>query len=219
MQQDLSHAVVYIVDDDAAVRDALAWLLRTRRLVSECFESAAAFDAMLADPQRGLSDKGEPRGPGCMLLDVRMPGESGLALFARLQQAGITRAWPVIFLTGHAEVATAVEAVKAGAFDFCEKPFSDSALVERVEQALRLSMQRFAQNKDLQSLRDKVATLTERERAVMACVLDGLLNKQIAEQLDISVRTVEVHRARVFAKMEVKSAVELARLLHGLSLD
>lgn len=214
--QDFSRATVYIVDDDAAVRDALVWLLRTRRLVSECFASAADFDAMLADPQRGLGDKGQPRDPGCVLLDVRMPGESGLSLFGRLQQRGITSAWPVIFLTGHAEVATAVEAVKAGAFDFCEKPFSDTELIERVEQALQLSMQRFAQHKDRQGLRDKVAALTERERAVMAHVLEGMLNKQIAEQLDISVRTVEVHRARVFAKMEVKSAVELARLLHGL---
>lgn len=214
--QDFSRAMVYIVDDDAAVRDALSWLLRTRRLVSECFASAAEFDAMLADPQRGLNDKGEPRDPGCVLLDVRMPGETGLSLFRRLQERQITRAWPVIFLTGHAEVATAVEAVKAGAFDFCEKPFSDSELIERVEQALQLSMQRFAQHKDLQGLRDRVAALTDRERAVMEHVLQGMLNKQIAEQLDISVRTVEVHRARVFAKMEVKSAVELARLLHGL---
>jgi two-component system response regulator DctR len=113
-------------------------------------------------------------------------------------------------------VSTAVETVKAGAFDFCEKPFSDGELIQRVEQALQLSMQRFAQHKDRQGLRDRVAALTERERAVMEHVLEGMLNKQIAEQLDISVRTVEVHRARVFAKMEVKSAVELARLLHGL---
>lgn len=213
---DFSRATVYIVDDDSAVRDALAWLLRTRRIVSECFGSAAEFDAMLADPQRGLSAIGEPRDPGCVLLDVRMPEETGLSLFRRLQARGLTTAWPVIFLTGHAEVATAVEAVKAGAFDFCEKPFSDNELIERVEQALRLSLERFAQHKDQQGLRDKVAALTERERAVMGRVLEGMLNKQIAEQLDISVRTVEVHRARVFAKMEVKSAVELARLLHGL---
>ena len=213
--QDLSRATVYIVDDDSGVRDALSWLLRTRRLVSECFACAADFDAMLADVQRGLK-AGQPRDPGCVLLDVRMPGESGLSLFNRLQASGLTQAWPVIFLTGHAEVATAVEAVKAGAFDFCEKPFSDNELVDRVEQALALSCERFAQHKDRQSLQDKVAALTERERAVMAHVLEGLLNKQSAEQLDISVRTVEVHRARVFAKMEVKSAVELARLLHGL---
>ncbi|ARU03729.1 DNA-binding response regulator [Comamonas serinivorans] len=213
---DFTRATVYIVDDDAAVRDALAWLLRTRRIVSEGFGSAADFDAMLADPQRGLTATGEPRDPGCILLDVRMPGETGLSLFQRLQQRGLTTPWPVIFLTGHAEVATAVEAVKAGAFDFCEKPFSDNELVERVEQALQLSLERFAEHKGRQSLRDKVAALTERERAVMGHVLEGMLNKQIAEQLDISVRTVEVHRARVFAKMDVKSAVELARLLHGL---
>ena len=112
--QDFSRATVYIVDDDTAVRDALAWLLRTRRIVSEGFGSAAEFDAMLADPQRGLDASGQPRDPACVLLDVRMPGETGLSLFQRLQQRGLTQAWPVIFVTGHAEVATAVEAVKAG---------------------------------------------------------------------------------------------------------
>ena len=106
--QDFSRASVYIVDDDSGVRDALSWLLRTRRLVSECFASAADFDAMLADPQRGLTAAGEPRDPGCLLLDVRMPGESGLSLFNRLHARGLTQAWPVIFLTGHAEVSTAV---------------------------------------------------------------------------------------------------------------
>ena len=201
---------LYMLDDNDDFRATAKWWL-----AGAGYEVIDFQDAHLAiEALKGLDARAIGR--ACLLLDVRMPGESGLSLFNRLQASGLTRAWPVIFLTGHAEVSTAVEAVKAGAFDFCEKPFSDNVLVDRVVQALALSCERFAQHKDRQSLQDKVAALTERERAVMAHVLEGLLNKQIAEQLDISVRTVEVHRARVFAKMEVKSAVELARLLHGL---
>ena len=117
------HATVFIVDDDASVRDALAWLLRSRRLLSEPFESADAFDPLL---EGGFS----PREPSCLLLDVRMPGMSGLALFDRLAARGLLPLIPVIFLTGHADVPTAVDLVKRGAFDFCEKPFSDNALVD-----------------------------------------------------------------------------------------
>jgi two-component system response regulator DctR len=150
-----------------------------------------------------------------VLLDVRMPGTSGLALFDRLIERGLTERLPVIFLTGHGDVPTAVAAVKRGAFDFVEKPFSDNALVDRVEQALASSAdairKRWQQMRTAQSLGD----LTEREREVMQRVIDGLANKVIADQLDISVRTVEVHRARVFEKMSVRSAVELANLLRG----
>jgi two-component system response regulator DctR len=120
---------------------------------------------------------------------------------------------PVIFLTGHADVPTAVDAVKRGAFDFCEKPCSDNALVDRVEQALAQSRVLLLASRQTRLLRDRLAELTEREREVMYLVVEGLLNKLIADRLQISVRTVEVHRARVFDKMEVKSAVELANLL------
>jgi two-component system response regulator DctR len=122
---------------------------------------------------------------------------------------------PVIFLTGHADVPTAVDAVKRGAFDFCEKPFSDNALVDRIEQALNRSAQTLQSLRTKQSLQQNLADLTDRERDVMHLVVEGLPNKLIADQLDISVRTVEVHRARVFDKMNVKSAVELANLLRG----
>jgi two-component system response regulator DctR len=122
---------------------------------------------------------------------------------------------PVIFLTGHADVPTAVDAVKRGAFDFCEKPFSDNALVDRIEQALARSEQTLQNLRAKQNLQHNLAELTERERDVMHLVIEGLPNKLIADQLDISVRTVEVHRARVFDKMNVKSAVELANLLRG----
>ncbi|WP_374406602.1 response regulator transcription factor [Hydrogenophaga sp.] len=200
-------AKVFIVDDDAGVRDALAWLLRTRRLLSECYPSA---DDFLAEIARW---RGEPEGPCCLLLDVRMPGTSGLALFDRLLTLPWQAVMPVIFLSGHADVPTAVDAVKRGAFDFCEKPFSDNALVDRVEQALNQSAQVLAGRRAQRSVQQRLDSLTDRERDVMALVIEGTPNKLVADRLNISVRTVEVHRARVFDKMGVKSAVELANAL------
>jgi two-component system response regulator DctR len=201
-------AIVFIVDDDASVREALAWLLRSRHLLSESYPGAEDFDAMLAP---GWA----PAQPCCLLLDVRMPGMSGLALFEQLVQRGLTEVMPVIFLTGHADVPTAVDMVKRGAFDFCEKPFSDNALVDRIEQALKRSQAVLDARRMKNAVQSRLAELTDRERDVMRLVVEGLPNKLIADQLDISVRTVEVHRARVFDKMEVKSAVELANLLRG----
>jgi two-component system response regulator DctR len=205
-------ALVFIVDDDAGVREALAWLLRSRRLPSQSFDSADAFAAFLnAQAERSW----QPAQPGCLLLDVRMPGMSGLALFEQLIERQLLDVLPVIFLTGHADVPTAVDAVKRGAFDFYEKPFSDNALVDRIEQALQRSQQTLQQHRHRSNLQQNLSDLTERERDVMRLVVEGLPNKLIADQLDISVRTVEVHRARVFDKMAVKSAVELANLLRG----
>ena len=204
--------VVYLVDDEDAVRDALAWLLRSRRLLSEGFGSAEAFEAMLdAKPAGALADW--PGAPSCLVLDMRMPGVSGLVLFERLIARGVLAALPVIFLTGHGDVPTAVAAVKRGAFDFVEKPFSDNALVDRIEQALQRSEAAIRERLGRRSLARRMAELTEREREVMHLVVAGRANKLIADELDISVRTVEVHRARVFEKMDVKSAVELANLL------
>ena len=202
----VQNATVYIVDDDSSVREALAWLLRTRRLPSEVFDSAEAFDARVSSGFAVTT-------PSCVLLDVRMAGLSGLAMFKKLIDYGFLPTLPVIFLTGHADVPTAVAAVKQGAFDFCEKPFSDNALVDRIEQALALSNAALAQMGESSSLQAGLASLTEREKAVMQLVVSGLPNKLVADQLDISVRTVEVHRARVFDKMGVKSAVELANLM------
>jgi two-component system, LuxR family, response regulator DctR len=207
--QPASDATVFIVDDDAGVRDALAWLLRSRRLLSSTFGSAEEFLALL---QGGFT----PRQACCLLLDVRMPGMSGLALFDQLIEHGLAEVMPVIFLTGHADVPTAVDMVKRGAFDFCEKPFSDNALVDRIEEALKRSAEVLASQKEKGALQHRLADLTERERDVMRLVAKGLPNKLIADQLAISVRTVEVHRARVFDKMEVKSAVELANLLRDV---
>jgi two-component system response regulator DctR len=142
-----------------------------------------------------------------------MPGQSGLALFETLVGNGLALTWPIFFLTGHADVPTAVDSVKRGAFDFCVKPFSDNALVDRIEQALALSEERLNLRQQSAGLVSKLAELTDRERDVMRLVIEGLPNKLIADQLDISVRTVEVHRSRIFEKMAVKSAVELANLL------
>ena len=207
--QPLIDALIFIVDDDSSVREALAWLLRSRRLASESFASAEAFEARLAEEP--LRDQ-----PYCLLLDVRMPGTSGLVLFDRLAERGLLEMLPVIFLTGHADVPTAVDAVKRGAFDFCEKPFSDNALVDRIEHALGVSARAMEALRTRRLLKRRIDELTDRERDVMRCVIEGLPNKLIADQLSISVRTVEVHRARVFDKMEVKSAVELANLLRGV---
>jgi len=210
--QPLLNATVFIVDDDASVRDAMSWLLRSRRLMSETFASADAFERMLSDKFPGPHAP-VPTQAGCILLDVRMPGQSGLALFETLIGNGLAHTWPIIFLTGHADVPTAVDSVKRGAFDFCEKPFSDNALVDRIEQALALSEERINLRQQSAGLVSKLAELTDRERDVMNLVVAGLPNKLIADQLDISVRTVEVHRSRIFEKMAVKSAVELANLL------
>ncbi|MDP3224767.1 MAG: LuxR C-terminal-related transcriptional regulator [Rubrivivax sp.] len=206
--------MVYLVDDEDVVRDALAWLLRSRRLLSEGFASADAFQSWLAE-QTAPGRVPWPSSPSCLVLDVRLPGTSGLVLFEHLAERGLKALLPVIFLTGHGDVPTAVAAVKRGAFDFVEKPFSNNSLVDRVEQALQLSAQALQERRGRDVLRRALAELTDREREVMRLVVDGRPNKLIADELDISVRTVEVHRARVFDKMNVKSAVELANLLAG----
>mgnify|MGYP000054728817 CR=1 FL=1 len=202
MQPSLN-ALVHLIDDDASVRDALAWLLRSRGLPSMGHASADEF-------LNHWDAHKSPTEPTCLLLDVRMPGTSGLALFEMWVSRGLVSACPVIFLTGHADVPTAVDAVKRGAFDFCEKPFSDNALVDRIEQALAQSREHLALSRHAAEQRQRLADLTEREHEVMTRVIQGLPNKLIADQLGISVRTVEVHRARVFEKMGVKSAVELS---------
>jgi two-component system response regulator DctR len=204
--------MVYLVDDEEVLREAMAWLLRSRRLLSESFASAEAFEAML-DTQIARHGPRWPGAPSALLLDVRMPGMSGLALFDRLIERGLLPALPVVFLTGHGDVPTAVAAVKRGAFDFVEKPFAGNALVDRIEQALAASQAHLLAQRAGDAVARAVADLTEREREVMHQVIAGKPNKLIADALAISVRTVEVHRARLFDKMGVRSAVELANLL------
>jgi two-component system response regulator DctR len=196
----MSLQTVHVVDDDEAIRDALAWLLKSRGLAARAWGSAEAF---LADWSPALE--------GCAVLDVRMDGMSGLELFERLLAAGSRL--PVIFLTGHGDVPLAVAALKRGAFDFVEKPFNDNDLVDRIEAAFRREAEQREEHQTRADVAGRVEALTERERQVMERILAGDYNKQIADVLGIAIRTVEVHRARVFEKMGVRSAVELAQLI------
>ena len=190
----------HIVDDDDAIRDALAWLLRSRGVESRAWNSAESF---LADYRPDMK--------GCLVLDIRMSGMSGLELFDRLLAQGCTM--PAIFLTGHGDVPLAVQALKKGAFDFIEKPCNDNALATRVIAALQLDCRQRSQAASTASIETRLRNLTSREHEVMERILAGQYNKVIAADLNIAMRTVEVHRARIFEKMNVRSAVELAQLL------
>lgn len=202
----MKSGITHIVDDDDAIRDALAWLLRSRDLSSQSWPSAEAF---LADYQPDMR--------GCLVLDIRMADMSGLELFDRLLALDCTM--PTIFLTGHGDVPQAVQSLKKGAFDFIEKPCNDNELVDRVIAALTLDHDQRRHAASTQSIDARLHSLTAREREVMDRVLAGQYNKVIAAELNIAMRTVEVHRARIFEKMDVKSAVELAQLLAGGQQD
>lgn len=199
----MNGAITHIVDDDPAVRDSLQWLLQSRGVSSQTWKSAKDF---LASAGRSLS--------GCLLLDVRMPGMSGIELFDRLRS--LHCCLPVIFLTGHGDVPMAVQALKDGAFDFIEKPYDDNALVDKVLAALAQDMKRATRETSLLALERHLAQLTPRENEVMQRILSGKLNKVIADELGIAMRTVEVHRSRIFEKMKVRSAVELSQMLGSL---
>jgi two-component system response regulator DctR len=189
-----------VVDDDGAIRDALAWLLGSRGLATRTWSSAEAF-----------LEGHDPRLPGCLVLDIRMEGMSGIELFDAL--AARASPLPVIFLTGHGDVPLAVAALKKGAFDFVEKPFNDNQLVDLVIEALRRDEARRSERAAEEGVAARLEALTAREREVMEGVLRGLPNKAIADGLGLAMRTVEVHRARLFEKMGVRSAVELAQVL------
>ncbi|MFP5512277.1 MAG: response regulator transcription factor [Alphaproteobacteria bacterium] len=193
---------LHIVDDDEAIRDALSWLFQSRNVPVAGWPSAEAF-----------LEGWRPEMAGCLLLDIRMEGMSGLELFDRLLSKGCRM--PVIFLTGHGDVPIAVSALKKGARDFVEKPFNDNELVDRVIDALAFDAEQREREAGQAGLAARLATLTQRERQVMELVVAGRLNKVIADELGISMRTVEVHRSHVFEKMRVKTAVELTRLLTG----
>ena len=193
----------HIVDDDAAIRDALSWLLRSRGVEPAEWESGDAFLAAYSEQLCG-----------CIVLDVRMEGMSGLEVHEELLARGCRV--PVIFLTGHADVPMAVAALKKGAFDFVEKPFNDNLLVDRVLAAMCADDAQRRQREAEAGVAARLAQLTPREREVMDAVLAGEPNKAIADRLDIAVRTVEVHRAHLFEKMGVRSAVELSQLVAAL---
>jgi len=188
-----------VVDDDRAMRDSLRWLLESIGLSVRTYGTAADF----------LSDH-DPAQPGCLVLDVRMPGMSGLDLQAELTKRGSEL--PTIVVTGHAEVAMAVRAVKAGALDFIEKPFSDQLLLDRVRQALEIDRQSREVRVRREDARRRLASLSAREREVLSLVAAGKANKEVAAALRLSPKTVEVHRAHVMSKMAVDSLAELIRV-------
>ena len=196
----MSTPQAHLVDDDDAIRDALAWLLESRGIPFAAYASAEEFLAAWT-----------PQTSGCVVLDMRLSGMSGLDCFDRLRERDTTL--PVIFLTGHGDVPLAVATLKKGAFDFFEKPFNDNELATRVEEAIGLDARQRAASASIDSVKSRLARLTSREKQIMERVLAGKFNKVIADELNISMRTVEVHRANLFDKMQVKTAVELANLL------
>ncbi len=190
--------VVYVVDDDAAMRESLTWLLDSVGLDARAFDSAGAFLEAFDDHRQG-----------CLLLDVRMPGMSGLDLQERLRSMDCDM--PVLVITGYGDVAMAVRAMKAGAVDFIEKPFNDQELLDRVQQAVEQDGRRRSQQERQVDARRRLGRLTPREREVMHLVVTGRTNKQIAEEFGLSDRTVEVHRANIMAKTEAESLADLVR--------
>jgi two-component system, LuxR family, response regulator DctR len=193
---------VHLVDDEAPVRAALEFLLASHGLAVRSYASGTALLQSLQD---------SPALSGCILLDVRMEPLSGLQVYDELVARGVPT--PVIFLTGHGDIRMAVAALKKGAFDFVEKPFGDAALVERVRDALALDAAQQQRQRDGDSRGVLLAALTPREQDVMQRVAAGKLNKVIADEMNVSMRTVEVYRARVYAKLGVRSSAELATLL------
>jgi two-component system response regulator FixJ len=190
---------VFVVDDDSAMRDSLRWLLESVGLKVRTYPTAADF----------LREY-DPALEGCLILDIRMPGMSGLDLQAELARRGA--GLPTIVVTGHAEVAMAVRAVKAGALDFIEKPFSDQLLLDRVRQALEIDRQDREVRRRREDACRRLAMLSAREREVLELVAAGKANKEIAVALKLSPKTVEVHRAHVMSKMATDSLAELVRV-------
>ena len=192
-------AIVHIVDDDAAMRDSLRWLIESVGLAARTYATAEEF---LAEYDDG--------GPGALVLDIRMPGLSGLELQEKLRRQGV--AIPIIIITAHADVPIAIRALKAGAMDFIEKPFSDQILLDRVRNAIERDRDQRHLAAKRAAIAAQVAQLTPREREVMGLVVAGKANKVIASELGLSQKTVEVHRARVMRKMRADSVAQLVQL-------
>jgi len=192
-------ATVHVIDDDDAARDSLAFLLESAGLAVRAHASAIAF---LAEAPRLVG--------GCVVTDVRMPEMNGIELLKRLREIGVTL--PVIVITGHADIALAVEAMKSGAVDFMEKPFDDEAMLRAVRAALVRHGKAVEEGQEKVGIRQRLATLSNREHQVLEGLVAGHANKRIAHELDISPRTVEIYRAHVMTKMEAASLSELVRM-------
>ena len=193
-------ATVFVVDDDDAVRESLAFLMKSIGLKAESFPSAQDF-----------LNSYNPARAGCLVLGIRMPGMSGLELQDKLIQMGSIL--PIIFITGHGDVPMAVKAIKAGAADFVQKPFRDQELIDRIREVLEEDSHARAEKLQRTEILRRMETLTEREREVMGQVVDGKANKVVAIDLNVSQRTVEIHRANVMEKMKARSLAQLVRLV------
>ncbi len=197
---------VYLVDDDASVRRALARLIKSAGLEVQTFASAREFLDRIPDTNN----------PACLVADVRMPGLSGIDLHHELRSTN--RNLPIIFVTGHGDIPMSVNAMKAGAVDFLPKPVKDSDLLSAIKQALAHADSNRAKRDELAALRKRMEKLTSRESQVMALVVKGMLNKQIAFVLGTVEKTIKVHRARVMRKMEVNSVAELVRITEKIGM-
>lgn len=200
-------ATVFLVDDDPSVRKAMARLIKSAGHTVQTFGSAREF----------LDSGWENHSPACLVLDVQLPGLSGLDL-QRVLQTGRT-AVPVIFITGHGNIPMGIQAMKEGAVDFLPKPVKDTVLLCAIEQALARSVRDHAQRDEQEEIQWRMNTLTPREREVMALVVRGLLNKQVAHELGTVEKTIKVHRARVMQKMQVESLAELVRIAERARVD
>ena len=195
---------VFVVDDDDAVRNSLRMLLKSAGVHAEASASAQEFLSTYEVTQ-----------PGCLVLDVRMPGMSGLEMQHELNLRGATL--PVIFITGHGDIPMAVEAMQHGAFDFLQKPFRDQELLDRVQRALVRDADYRTRLRQTDRIRERLASLSPREREVLDLVTQGKANKMVAGDLGVSQRTVEIHRAHVMQKMEAGSLAELVRMMMAVS--
>jgi len=195
--------IVMVVDDDSGVRNAMRSLLKSVGLSSALYSSAQEFVAAY-DPQQ----------PGCLLLDIRMPGMSGMELQQELNLRGAVI--PVIFMSGHADIPMAVEAMQHGAFDFLQKPFRDQDLLDRIQRAIAKDGERRVALGERTRIKSRLESLTDREREVLDLMTQGKQNKMIAQDLGVSPRTIEIHRARVMEKMDAQSVAELVRMMLDL---
>jgi FixJ family two-component response regulator len=198
-------AYVYVVDDDPSVRKALERLLRSADYDAKTFASAPEF-LNFTCPDR----------PGCLILDIKMPELNGLELQGRLSEKGVS--FPIIFITGHGTVPASVRAFKAGAMDFLQKPFQDRELLDAVSHGIEKHRHLRREQKEMQTLRTRLGTLTPRERDVFSLVVTGMLNKQVAFDLGITEKTIKVHRARVMQKMGAQSLADLVRFAEKLGI-